>query len=68
MITAYEKASGKKIPYEIRDRRAGDMEACWADVTLADRLLNWRAKRGVQEMCNDDWSWRRNLINKFLNK
>ncbi|HEX5394515.1 MAG TPA: UDP-glucose 4-epimerase GalE [Rhodocyclaceae bacterium] len=57
MIDAFERASGKHINYEIVDRRPGDVAACWADPSLAERLLNWRATRDVNDMCRDAWRW-----------
>lgn len=57
MIAALEKASGRKVPYRIAPRRPGDIAACYADVTYAQKVLNWRATRGVAEMCADAWRW-----------
>ncbi|MEA1927938.1 MAG: UDP-glucose 4-epimerase GalE [Candidatus Auribacterota bacterium] len=57
MVAAYEKACGKKIPYEIAPRRSGDIPECYADPTLANRELAWSADREVEEMCADTWRW-----------
>jgi UDP-glucose 4-epimerase len=57
MVNAFEKASGKKIPYEIVDRRPGDIPECYADPTLAQTEIGWRASRGIDEMCSDTWRW-----------
>lgn len=57
MVAGFEQASGRAIPYQIGPRRAGDVAACWADPTLAERLLGWRATRNVQAMCADTWRW-----------
>jgi UDP-glucose 4-epimerase len=57
MINAFEKASGKKIPFKIVDRRAGDIAACYADPTLAEKELGWSAELGLEEMCRDAWRW-----------
>ena len=57
MIMAFEKASGKKVPYQIVDRRAGDIAECWADPALAKRKLSWSAGRSLDEMCADTWRW-----------
>ena len=57
MIRSFEKASGEKIPYEIVARRPGDVAACYADPALAQQLLRWKATRGVDEMCADQWRW-----------
>ena len=57
VIQAYEKASGRAIPYEIVARRPGDIAACYADVSLAASMLDWHATRGLDEMCADSWRW-----------
>jgi UDP-glucose 4-epimerase len=57
MVRAFERASGRNIPHRIIERRPGDVAACWADVTLAERELGWRATRGVDDMCGDAWRW-----------
>ena len=57
IVKAFEQASGKKIPYEIKPRRAGDIAACYADASKAKRELGWEAKRGLLEMCEDSWRW-----------
>lgn len=57
MVRAYEQASGRNIPYEVVERRAGDIATCWADPTLAADLFNWRATRSLEEMCEDSWRW-----------
>ncbi len=57
MIRAFEKASGRKVPYEIVARRPGDVAECYADPALAQKLLGWKAGCGVDEMCVDQWRW-----------
>ena len=57
MVRAFERASGRPVPYRITDRRPGDVAACWADPALAERLLGWRARRDLQAMCRDAWRW-----------
>eukprot|EP01006_Ploeotia_vitrea_P002283 TRINITY_DN107016_c0_g1_i1.p1 TRINITY_DN107016_c0_g1~~TRINITY_DN107016_c0_g1_i1.p1 ORF type:complete len:396 (-),score=-1.38 TRINITY_DN107016_c0_g1_i1:26-1213(-) len=57
MINAMEKASGQKIPYTIGDRRAGDIDICYANVDKASRFLNWKSKRSLHDMCSDLWRW-----------
>ena len=56
-VKAYEKASGKPIPYQIVDRRPGDVAQCYADPSLAAEMLGWRAQRDLQQMCADSWNW-----------
>ena len=57
VIRAFEQASGRRVPFEIVPRRPGDVAACYADPTLAQQLLGWRAERGLAEMCADSWRW-----------
>lgn len=57
MVSAFEAASGKKIPYRIAPRRPGDIGACYADPALAAKLLGWRAELGIDAMCRDAWRW-----------
>ncbi|MDU6415086.1 UDP-glucose 4-epimerase GalE [Mixta calida] len=57
MVKAFEKASGKPVPYEIKPRRDGDLAAFWADASLADKELDWRVTRGIDEMMRDTWKW-----------
>jgi UDP-glucose 4-epimerase len=57
VVRAYEAASGRPVPYEIVARRPGDVAACWADASLAERLLGWRARHDLARMCEDSWRW-----------
>ncbi len=57
MVRAFEAASGKRVPYEIVVRRAGDVAQCWADPGLAARELGWRAQYDLPRMCADAWRW-----------
>jgi UDP-glucose 4-epimerase len=57
MVRAFEQASGRRVPYRIAPRRPGDIAACYADASLAARLLGWRAERDVATMCADTWRW-----------
>ena len=57
MVHAFEAASGKKVPYEIVGRRAGDVAQCWADATRAAEELGWRAEYDLPRMCADTWRW-----------
>jgi UDP-glucose 4-epimerase len=59
MVQAFGRACGRPIPYEVVARRPGDIATCYADPTQAERLLGWRATRGVDEMCADTWRWQR---------
>ncbi len=57
VVRAFERAAGRAVPYRVVARRAGDVAECWADPALAQRLLGWRAERGLEEMCEDAWRW-----------
>ena len=57
VVSAFEQAAGKKIPYKIVKRRPGDIASCYADTSKAERELNWSARRGLSEMCRDSWRW-----------
>lgn len=57
MVQAFEKASGRSVPYRIEGRRAGDVASCFAHPGRAASLLGWKAKRGLDEMCADTWRW-----------
>ena len=57
MVRAFEKASGRRVPYRIAPRRPGDIASCYADAKLARKLLGWQAERGLEEMCVDTWRW-----------
>lgn len=57
LVRAYEKASGRSVPYEIVDRRPGDVAACWADPAAARETLGWAARLDLARMCEDSWRW-----------
>ena len=57
LVHAFERASGRAVPYEIVARRAGDVAEVYADPSLAHRLLGWRAELDVDAMCRDAWRW-----------
>ena len=60
MVKAFEKASGKSVPYQIRERRAGDIASCYASPAKAKKLLNWEAKLTLEDMCKDLWNFQIN--------
>ena len=60
VVNAFSKACGREIPYEIVDRRPGDIATCYADPTKANEELGWKAERGIDEMCEDSWRWQSN--------
>jgi len=57
MVRAFEKASGRPVPYDIVGRRPGDIAICYADPTLANKELDWVAELGIEEMVRDTWRW-----------
>ena len=57
LVQEFEKASGVNINYEIVDRRPGDIDQCYADTSLANNILNWKAELDIQKMCEDTWRW-----------
>ena len=68
MVKAFEKASGQKINYKLVDRRAGDIAKCYADPTTAKEILDWEAKKSIDDMCADSWRWQSNNPNGYKNK
>lgn len=65
IVKAFEKASGKKVPYKIVSRRPGDIATCYSDPSKAKEVLGWEAKRGLAEMCEDSWRWQSQNPNGF---
>ena len=60
LVKAFSKASGKEIPYKIAPRRPGDVAICYADPSKANRELNWKAEKSLEQMCEDSWRWQKN--------
>ncbi|HTT10389.1 MAG TPA: UDP-glucose 4-epimerase GalE [Burkholderiaceae bacterium] len=60
LVTAFESATGRSVPRVMAPRRPGDIAACWADASLAERLLAWRARLTLQQACADGWRWQLN--------
>lgn len=57
VVKNFEEATGVKIPYAIKERRPGDIAACYSDATKAKEELGWTAQYGIKEMCEDSWRW-----------
>ncbi|WNR43790.1 UDP-glucose 4-epimerase GalE [Paenibacillus roseipurpureus] len=57
MVAAFERVTGRHVPYRITSRRPGDIGVCYADPTKARRELGWVAQKGIDEMCLDSWRW-----------
>lgn len=65
IIKAFEDATGKKINYEIGDRRAGDLPEFWANSNKAKEVLGWSTKRSLADMCKDTWNWQSHNPNGY---
>lgn len=65
VIHAFEEANDLKINYVFKERRAGDIPACYADPTKAYKELGWKAQYGIREMCEDAWRWQKNNPNGY---
>ena len=65
IIKAFSKACGRDLPYEIKPRRAGDIAACYADCSKAERELGWRAELSIGQACADSWRWQSQNPNGF---
>ena len=65
VVKNFEEASGVKIPYSIKPRRAGDIATCYSDATKAKEELGWEAQFGIREMCEDSWRWQKNNPNGY---
>ena len=57
VVRSFEKACGKSIPYSIRPRRPGDIDANWCDPSKAEKELGWKAEYNLDDMCRDAWNW-----------
>ena len=65
VVKNFEEASGVKIPYEIKDRRPGDIAQCYASPEKAEKELHWKAERDILKMCEDSWRWQSNNPNGY---
>lgn len=65
IIKAFSKACSRDLPYEIKPRRAGDIAACYADCSKAERELGWRAELSIEQACADSWRWQSQNPNGF---
>lgn len=68
MVKAFEKASGKKVPYKIVNRRYGDIAKCYANPSFAKEVLEWDAKKTIDDMCIDSWKWQSNNPDGYKGK
>ena len=65
LVHAFQQATGQTIPYEITERRPGDVATCFADSSKAEHELNWKASRNIVEMCRDSWRWQNQNPNGY---
>lgn len=64
IVQMFERVNGVTVPYEIVQRRAGDIAVCYADTEKANRVLHWKAELGLKDMCRDIWRWKKYLSSK----
>jgi UDP-glucose 4-epimerase len=64
-VNAFEKASGRHIPYDVKPRRPGDIDASYAATAYASELLGWKATRTLETMCADHWRWQSSNPNGY---
>lgn len=57
VVKTFERVNGVKVPYQIADRRPGDIASCYADVKKAKALFNWQTQKSLEDMCRDSWKW-----------
>ncbi|MBR0750727.1 UDP-glucose 4-epimerase GalE [Bradyrhizobium jicamae] len=65
VVRAFEAASGRPVPYDIRPRRPGDIDAYYAATDYASKLLGWKATRSLETMCADHWRWQSSNPNGY---
>ena len=66
VVNAFEKANNVEIPYELVDRRPGDIGTSYADVSKAKDTLGWEASFGIEDMCRDSWNWQKTNPNGYV--
>jgi len=65
LVAAFERVTGRSVPYKFAARRAGDIAVCYADVSKAKRELGWAAEKGIEDMCIDGWRWQSSNPNGY---
>ena len=66
LISCFESVSGKKLNFRIGERRKGDIAKCFADVSKANELLNWKSKHSIEDALLSSWNWEKNIKNEKL--
>ena len=57
MVNTFARVNGVDVPYQITDRRPGDLPVCYADPSKSERILGWKAEKTLEDMCRDSWRW-----------
>ena len=65
VVHAFEKSTEVNVPYQMTERRAGDIATCYADASKAKKVLGWQATRGLEEMCRSSWNWQKHNPNGY---
>ena len=68
IVNAFQTANNLTIPYKIAERRPGDIAEFYADTSKANKVLGWKAKRTLEDMCKDSWNWQKNNPNGYKNE
>jgi UDP-glucose 4-epimerase len=66
IIDAFEKATGEKVPYQLVERRAGDIAECWSNPVKAEEELAWKAEYGLEDMMRHSWKWQKGNPRGFV--
>lgn len=59
LVKTFERVNGVPVPYEITGRRPGDIAVCFAGTAKAEKVLGWKAEKGIEDMCRDAWNWQK---------
>lgn len=65
LVNNFQKANDVEIPYVIAERRPGDIGTCYADASRAEKILNWKTEKNLEDMCRDSWNWQKNNPNGY---
>lgn len=65
IVNTFERVNNIKIPYEIKPRRPGDVAQCYANAEKAQKKMNWKAEKTLDDMCKDSWNWQKNNPNGY---
>ena len=66
LVRAFERVNGVRVPFVMKDRRAGDVPSCFADPSLARTRLGWKTERSIDDMCRDAWRWQQFAVTQGL--